>query len=156
MPQEARLERFTFWRSYAETLDLLPEQERLALLSAIVAFGLDGKEPNAQAFSVPQQIAWRMISENLASTRAKAEAGSRGGKQKVSNLLAEAKQDASKPLADGKQTSSSLLADGKQASSKPLAEAKQDATTMTKTMTLTETKTSAEGGSNGYCVEGWQ
>ena len=145
MPQEARLERFTFWRSYAETLDLLPEQERLALLSAIVAFGLDGKEPNAQAFSVPQQIAWRMISENLASTRAKAEAGSRGGKQKVSNLLAEAKQDASKPLADGKQTSS-----------KPLAEAKQDATTMTKTMTLTETKTSAEGGSNGYCVEGWQ
>ena len=67
---------FTFYRSYYEALVQLPEQLQLGALRALIAYALDGTEP--QALEPMQNMAFVLIRPTLDAGRKKAEAGIKG------------------------------------------------------------------------------
>ncbi|MBR6678307.1 MAG: hypothetical protein IKL23_06225 [Oscillospiraceae bacterium] len=67
---------FTFYRSYFEALVQLPEQLQLGALKALIAYALDGTEP--QGLEPMQNMAFVLIRPTLDAGRKKAQAGMRG------------------------------------------------------------------------------
>lgn len=91
---------FTFYRSYYEALKGLGKRDRLAVLEAVMAYGLDGVEP--EGLSALQQAMFSLIQPTLDTGRKKASNGKIGGLRHPVTQ----KQTASKPQANGKQTAS--------------------------------------------------
>jgi len=81
---------FTFYRSYFEALSKLPRERRLGALEAVIAYALDGTEP--EGLDDMQAMAFLLIRPTLDTGRKKAAAGSAGG----SKTQAKRKQKASK------------------------------------------------------------
>ena len=81
---------FTFYRSYFEALSKLPRERRLGVLEAVIAYALDGTEP--EGLDDMQAMAFLLIRPTLDTGRKKAAAGSAGG----SKTQAKRKQKASK------------------------------------------------------------
>ena len=73
---------FTFYRSFAEAINLLPEEEQLAVFRMIVQYSLDGTEPNEEAMSTYGLVIWKMMRPHLASDRRRYNNGKRGGAPK--------------------------------------------------------------------------
>ena len=73
---------FTFYRSFAEAINLLPEEEQLAVFRMIVQYSLDGTEPNEEEMSTYGLVIWKMMRPNLASDRRRYNNGKKGGAPK--------------------------------------------------------------------------
>lgn len=86
---EQRREQFTFYRSFWESISILPKKDKLPILEAVISYALDGEEP--AGLSNAQRACFLLIKPNLDSARKKAASGKQGG---------------SKPKANGKQTES--------------------------------------------------
>ena len=83
-------QQFTFYRSYHEALSKLPPEQRLGALEALIAYALDGTEP--QNLDNVQEMAMILVRPTLDASRRKAAAGKLGGMKSQANR----KQTASK------------------------------------------------------------
>ncbi len=81
---------FTFYRSFWEAVCALPKKDQLPVLTAVIEYALDGKEP--QGLSMNQSAFFLLCRPNLDASRRKAENGKQGG----SRTKANGKQTASK------------------------------------------------------------
>ena len=70
---------FTFYRSFAEAIELLPDAEQLVAYKIIMAYSLDGIEPNEEELSLYAQMLWEVILPNLDADRRRYENGTKGG-----------------------------------------------------------------------------
>ncbi len=73
---------FTFYRSFAEAINLLPEEDQLAVFKMIVQYSLDGIEPNEEEMSTYGLVIWKMMRPHLAADRRRYNNGKRGGAPK--------------------------------------------------------------------------
>lgn len=97
-PTQLHRDSFIFYRSFAEALSSLSDEDFTRLCKAIFAFALDGEVPS---FDNPlMKLAWTLIEPQLRANRRKAFNGSKGGKSKPSN----GKQGGS----NGKQTQANV------------------------------------------------
>ena len=71
---------FTFYRSYFQALSKLPRERRLSALEAVIAYALDGVEP--EGLDDMQTMAFLLIRPTLDSGRKKAAGGKLGGSKK--------------------------------------------------------------------------
>ena len=94
------LNQFTFFRSYYEAIEDLPEKVQLNVLKAIIEYALYGKEI---AVSGTAKVAFTLSKPTLDKMRAKALNGRKGG---TSEREANAKQSESKTEAKAKQSES--------------------------------------------------
>lgn len=69
---------FTFYRSYFEAIMEIPEEERLGVLAAIIAYGLDGTEP--EGLSPIQKAVFILVRPTLDAGRRKAAGGAKSKK----------------------------------------------------------------------------
>lgn len=105
------------FRSFVEAIDELDEADQLAAYKAIVRYGLDGIVTDTTG---PAKAVFLMAKPVIDKSLKKAEAGSKGGKQKAENMkqkAAEEEVDSSKPLANPSKTladSINDVANGKQ------------------------------------------
>ena len=98
---------FTFYRSFFEVVEQLPQDEQLGMLCAIVRFGLYGVEP--EELSPIQQVAFTALRPNLLTGRNKAQKAvqrklEREEKKKTKSKTkskTETKDDSPKELGDG-------------------------------------------------------
>ena len=75
--ESAGRKQFTFYRSFLEAVEMLPQEEQLPVLRGIARFALDGIEP--ADFGPFGKVAWASIRPVLESGRAKAAAGAAVG-----------------------------------------------------------------------------
>lgn len=75
--ESAGRKQFTFYRSFLEAVEMLPQDEQLPVLRGIARFALDGIEP--ADFGPFGKVAWASIRPVLESGRAKAAAGAAVG-----------------------------------------------------------------------------
>lgn len=75
-------ESFIFYRSYAEALKELPDEQRLILYDAIMSYALDGKEPKLKGI---EKAIFALIRPQLQANNKRYENGKKGGRTK-SNL----------------------------------------------------------------------
>lgn len=68
---------FTFYRSYYEALDELPDEEKAETLLAVIRYAIYGTAP--EMLPVSGKIAFNLIKPTLDSARKKAAAGKQGG-----------------------------------------------------------------------------
>ena len=88
---------FTFYRSFMDGIKRIKAKAaRCEAYDAIIAYALDGTEPDLDKLSDAAALAFVMAKPNLDSARKKAEAGQKGGESKT-------EANASKPQANGKQ-----------------------------------------------------
>lgn len=80
---------FTFYRSFWEAVQSLPNKDQLPVLKAIISYALDGVTPTG--LSQSQSAFFLLVKPNLDASRKKAANGKQGG---------------SKPKANGKQNAS--------------------------------------------------
>ena len=73
---------FTFYRSFAESISLLPDSDKLVIYEAITRYALDGVEPDVEAFSPFAQLLWTALKPNFEADRRRYENGTRGGAPK--------------------------------------------------------------------------
>lgn len=71
---------FTFYRSYYEALSKLPENQRLAVLEAVIGYALDGKEP--EGLNDMQEMAFMLIRPTLDAGRKMAAGGAKSKPKK--------------------------------------------------------------------------
>ena len=92
---------FTFYRSFMDGIKRIKDEtERCEAYDAIVAYALDGIEPDLDELSDTAALAFILSKPNLDASRKKAEAGQKGGESKAQ---ANSKQTASKTKANGKR-----------------------------------------------------
>ena len=92
---------FTFYRSFMDGIKRIKAKAALCeAYDAIIAYALDGTEPDLDKLSDAAALAFVMAKPNLDSARKKAEAGQKGGESKDQ---ANGKQTASKRQANRKQ-----------------------------------------------------
>ena len=92
---------FTFYRSFMDGIKRIKvKAARCEAYDAIIAYALDGTEPDLDKLSDAAALAFVMAKPNLDSARKKAEAGQKGGESKDQ---ANGKQTASKRQANRKQ-----------------------------------------------------
>ena len=92
---------FTFYRSFMDGIKRIKAKAaRCEAYDTIIAYALDGVEPDLDKLSDAAALAFIMAKPNLDASRKKAEAGQKGGESKDQ---ANGKQTASKPQANGKQ-----------------------------------------------------
>ena len=88
---------FTFYRSFMDGIKRIKAKSaRCEAYDVIIAYALDGVEPELDKLSDAAALAFIMAKPNLDASRKKAEAGQKGGESKP-------KANASKPQANGKQ-----------------------------------------------------
>lgn len=68
---------FTFYRSYYEALDELPDEEKAETLLAVIRYAIYGTAP--EMLPISGKIAFNLIKPTLDSARKKAAAGKQGG-----------------------------------------------------------------------------
>ncbi len=74
--------KMTFFRSYWEAAQMLPDDERGRFLEGILAYAFDGVEP---AFEGMLAMAWVLAKPNLDSSARQSEAGRKGGARQASD-----------------------------------------------------------------------
>lgn len=102
---------FTFFRSYYEAAKELPDTQRLAFYDAVMRYGLNDEQSDLEGMV---RALFILVKPNLDKSKAKAAAGSKGGRsksessenQQQSDLEPNDKQTQSKPQANDKQTAS--------------------------------------------------
>ena len=94
---EAARNSFSFFVSYIEAVEELPEKEQLAALKAIIKYALYDKEP--ENFKGIKRAVFLLVKPTLDKSKQKSANGKQGG----SKTKAKAKQTESKPKANGKQ-----------------------------------------------------
>lgn len=72
-------ESFIFYRSYAEALRELPDEQRLILYDAIMLYALDGKEPKLKGI---EKAIFALIRPQLQANNKRYENGKKGGRTK--------------------------------------------------------------------------
>ena len=102
MDKTQQLDKFSFFRSFWEAVKLLPRRDRLPLLEAIIAYGLDGQVPDS--LTPAQSAYFLLVAPVLSKSRAKAAAGRQGG----SKGQGKEKQAESIPASAAKQTQSHM------------------------------------------------
>lgn len=70
---------FTFYRSFAEAIDLLPNEDKLIVYEAITHYSLDGIEPNEEELSLCARLVWTAFKPNFEADRRRYENGTKGG-----------------------------------------------------------------------------
>ena len=85
---------FVFYGSFRDAVCELSNDDRLSLYEAIINYGLDGEEPELSGYL---KAMFALIKPNIDSSKAKREAGRKGGNTRVEN--------ANKGQADVKQPS---------------------------------------------------
>ena len=70
---------FTFYRSFAEAIGLLPDAEQLVAYKIIMAYSLDGIEPEMEELPLFVQMLWTAFKPNLDADRRRYENGTKGG-----------------------------------------------------------------------------
>ena len=100
---EARRDTVTFFRSFYEAIQQLPEADRLPVYEAICEYCLNNVE--IELSGTPSAV-FTLIKPILDKSKQKSESGSKGGKRTASKREANNKQTSSKHQADGKQTAS--------------------------------------------------
>ncbi len=70
---------FTFYRSFAEAIGLLPDAEQLIAYKIIMAYSLDGIEPEVEELPLFVQMLWTAFKPNLDADRRRYENGTKGG-----------------------------------------------------------------------------
>lgn len=99
---EAARNSFSFFVSYIEAIEEIPEKEQLAVLKAIIKYALYDEEP--KGFKGIKQAVFLLVKPTLDKSKQKSANGKQGG----SKLKANKKQNESKPKANGKQTVSDI------------------------------------------------
>lgn len=84
---------FTFYRSFWEAVQSLPNKDQLPVLKAIISYALDGVTPTG--LSQSQSAFFLLVKPNLDASRKKAANGKQGGSKPKAN----GKQNESKPQA---------------------------------------------------------
>lgn len=93
---------FSFFVSYIEAVEELPEKEQLATLKAIIKYALYDKEP--ENFKGIKQAVFLLVKPTLDASKKKSANGKQGG----SKTKAKQKQNGSKTEANGKQSGSDI------------------------------------------------
>ena len=88
---------FTFYRSFYEAVLKVPKKDRLPVLTALIAYGLDGAEPETEGLSDSAKIALIMIRPTLRSGRMKAEARIRKNEENAPEPPEEGQKEAPAP-----------------------------------------------------------
>ena len=70
---------FTFYRSFAEAIELLPDAEQLVAYKIIMAYSLDGIEPEVEELPLFVKMLWTAFKPNLDADRRRYENGTKGG-----------------------------------------------------------------------------
>ena len=70
---------FTFYRSFAEAIELLPDAEQLVAYKIIMAYSLDGIEPKVEELPLFVKMLWTAFKPNLDADRRRYENGTKGG-----------------------------------------------------------------------------
>ena len=91
---------FTFYRSYYDAIQALPQKDQSAIILAVCAYALYEREP--EKLSPVASTAFELIRPTLNSSRKRAEIGKIGGSKPKANT----KQRSSKGQANAKQTAS--------------------------------------------------
>lgn len=92
MDKEMERQQFTFYRSYYEARNMLPDKARLAYDDAVMAYALDGIEPDLKGAAA---TAFILTKPTLDTGRRKAKSGKRGGEtSKATDKQTESKQEA--------------------------------------------------------------
>ena len=102
MSSNEELNQFTFFRSYFEAIEDLPDKVRLNVLEAIIEYALYGKEITVSGTA---KVAFKLCKPTIDRTRAKALGGRRGG---TSKSEASTKHTASIDEASSKHSESSF------------------------------------------------
>ena len=84
---------FTFYRSFWDAIQILPQKDQLPLLKAVISYALDGEE--ISGLSPHQRASFLLIKPTLDSSRKKAANGKQGGSKPKAN--------ASKPKANASE-----------------------------------------------------
>lgn len=84
---------FTFYRSFWDAIQILPQKDQLPLLKAVISYALDGEE--ISGLSSHQRASFLLIKPTLDSSRKKAANGRQGGSKPKAN--------ASKPKANASE-----------------------------------------------------
>ena len=80
---EEKRKQFTFYRSFWESVQVLPKKDRLPILEAIISYALDGGEP--KGLSQSQSAFFMLVKPNLDASRKKANSGKQGGSKRQAN-----------------------------------------------------------------------
>ena len=111
------MEGFTFFKSYLDQIQKVPEEHRLAAYEAICKYAIYGEEPDFSGGEIFADLIFTGAKPTLDAAIRKSEAGKAGGrgnkKEEENTDKAEEKQEESKPKAEQKQTESKAKADGK-------------------------------------------
>lgn len=84
---------FTFYRSFWDAIQILPQKDQLPLLRAVISYALDGEE--ISGLTQHQRASFLLIKPTLDSARKKAASGKQGGSKSKAN--------ASKPQANASE-----------------------------------------------------
>lgn len=93
-------QQFTFYRSFWEAVKGLERKDQLPVLSAVIEYALDSKEP--QGLTKTQTAFFLLTKPTLDASRRKAESGKQGGSKKKQTEASE-KQTASKKERENKK-----------------------------------------------------
>ena len=117
---------FTFFKSYFEAAQELPDDKRLEFYDAVIQYGL-GVEDEVDVSGIARAL-FVLVKPTLEKGRARAKAGETGGKSKQNSDCEEAnaKQTASKPQANAKQNGSKTEANDKQTASDNIMDKDED------------------------------
>lgn len=108
MNTQDRLAKFTFFRTFRETINDLPQDQQLPFFRAIADFALDGTEPTDLAGV--GKACWHTIRAVLESGRNKAVAGAEGGHNGKGVTRNAGNRNAAKTKAEQKQNNSTFPA----------------------------------------------
>lgn len=116
------MEGFTFFKSYLDQIEKVPEEHRLAVYEAICRYAIYGEEPDfSDGSALFADLIFTGARPTLDAAIRKSENGKAGGrgnkKQEESTDAEPEKQTESKPKANGKQTESKPKANQKQTES---------------------------------------
>lgn len=76
-------QQFTFYRSYYDAIQELPQEEQASIVLAVCAYAIYEREP--QGLSPAASMAFKLIRPTLDSGRKKAESGKKGGSKPKAN-----------------------------------------------------------------------
>lgn len=95
---------FTFFVSYWEAIEELPDRDQLPVLKAIIKYAFFGEEPN---FKGVKQAVFLLVKPTLDKSKMRSANGKQGGSKTKANV----KQNESKSKANAKQTLSDISED---------------------------------------------
>ena len=102
---------FTFYRSYAEAIELLPVSMQLLAYKSVIAFALDAKEPDEELLPQRLRMLWKIILPNLEADRRRFSNGCKGGAPKGNQNARKDNQETTENQPPNNQESSNVNED---------------------------------------------